>query len=184
MLQTAKEIIFNRKIQKFLISALIILFLWVMFTVFFPVALHKLHYWTIYPQAHISAWLLDLFGYTTRVVHYVNNCMALLEIKDSSLVCVGTGCSGVELFLIFAVFILLFKGRSSRFVWYIPLGIVLISILNIIRIIALSLIVVYAPEYLDFNHKYTFTLMVYGIIFLLWLIWAKKFQQLPNTSES
>ena len=177
MFQTAREIISNRKIQRFILSAFVLLLIWVLFTVFFPSTLHQLHYWTIYPQAHISAWLLDLFGYTTRVLHYVNNCMALLEIKDSSLVCVGTGCSGVELFLIFAVFILLFKGRSSRFVWYIPLGIVLISILNIIRIIALSLIVVYAPEYLDFNHKYTFTILVYGFVIGLWLLWMNRYYE-------
>jgi len=101
--------------------------------------------------------------------------MSLLDIDNTSVVCVGTGCSGVELFLIFAVFIFLFKGRSNNFLWYIPSGIILISILNIIRIVALSLIVIYAPDYLDFNHKYTFTIIVYGFLIGLWLFWMNKY---------
>jgi exosortase family protein XrtF len=175
MLKTAKEILSNKKIQKFLISSLIILFLWVLFTIFFPIALHKMHFWAIYPQAHLSAWMLQLFGYSATVMHYVNNCMSLLDINHSSLVCIGTGCSGVELFLIFAVFILLFKGTSKNFLWYIPAGVLLISMLNVIRIMALSLIALYAPDYLDFNHKYTFTIIVYGFLIWLWLHWMNKY---------
>ena len=175
MIETFREILANKRIRKFLLSAIILLLFWVLFTVFFPTTLHKLHFWTIYPQAHISAWLLQLFGYSAKVWHYVNNCMSLMDINNSGIVCIGTGCSGVELFLIFAVFILLFKGTSRDFLWFIPLGIILIAILNIIRIIALSLIVLYAPEYLDFNHKYTFTIIVYGFLIWLWLHWMKNY---------
>jgi exosortase family protein XrtF len=146
-----------------------------MFTVFFPIALHKMHFWTIYPQAHISAWILQIVGYSAKVWHYVNNCMSLMDINNSGIVCIGTGCSGVELFLIFAVFILLFKGRSNNFLWFIPFGILLIAILNIFRIIALSLIVLYAPDYLDFNHKYTFTIIVYGFLIWLWMYWMNRY---------
>jgi exosortase family protein XrtF len=175
MLDTAKEILTNKRIRKFLISALLILFIWVLFTIFFPVTLHKIHYWSIYPQAYISAWVLQLLGYATQVSHYAGSCLSQLEINGSSQVCVGTGCSGIELFLIFAVFIILFRGRSYHSAWYIPVGILLISILNILRIVALSLIVIYAPEYLDFNHKYTFTIIVYGFVIALWLYWMNRY---------
>ena len=177
MLDTAREILRNKRIRKFLLSSLVILLIWVLFTVFFPVALYKIHYWSIYVQAYISAWVLQLLGYSTQVAHYIGNCLSLIEINDSSQVCVGTGCSGIELFLIFAVFIILFRGRSYHSTWYIPGGIVLISILNIFRIVALSLIVIYNPEYLDFNHKYTFTIIVYGFVIALWLHWMNRYYE-------
>jgi hypothetical protein len=37
------------------------------------------------------------------------------------------------------------------------------------------------PQYLDFNHLYTFTILVYAIIFILWYIWAKKYA--PNAKQ-
>jgi hypothetical protein len=40
---------------------------------------------------------------------------------------------------------------------------------------SLALIQYKAPEYLDFNHHYTFTVIVYAFIFLLWMIWVNKF---------
>ena len=60
------------------------------------------------------------------------------------------------------------------------LGIGLIHALNVSRVVALALIVVYAPDQLDFHHSYTFTLFVYGVVFLLWILrikiykWIKK----------
>jgi len=175
MINTAKEILGNKKIQRFVLSSLILLLIWVFFTAFFPITLQKIHYWTIYPQAYVSAWLLQIFGYKVSVFHYINNCLSLLDINESALVCVGTGCSGVELFLIFAVFIFLFKGISRNWLWFIPVGIVLISFLNILRIIGLSFISLYAPDYLEFNHKYTFTIIVYGFLIGLWLYWMNKY---------
>jgi exosortase/archaeosortase family protein len=54
------------------------------------------------------------------------------------------------------------------------LGILIIHLLNIIRVIALTLLAYKAPEYLDFNHTYTFTILVYSVVFILWMIWALK----------
>jgi hypothetical protein len=31
------------------------------------------------------------------------------------------------------------------------------------------------PTALDFNHKYTYVVIVYGLIFFLWWWWAKKY---------
>jgi len=38
----------------------------------------------------------------------------------------------------------------------------------------LAIINYVAPQYVEFNHTYTFTLFVYGIIFLLWMWWVKS----------
>jgi exosortase/archaeosortase family protein len=84
-------------------------------------------------------------------------------------------CSGLELFLLFFGFILLMKGRLKDKLWFVPLGFLGILVLNIIRIILLSIIYYHTPQYLDFNHKYTFVIIVYGAIFGLWVLWVNKF---------
>ena len=53
-------------------------------------------------------------------------------------------------------------------------GVATVHFANYLRVMALMWIQVYWPESLDFNHHYTFTVLVYGVIFLLWYIWAVK----------
>jgi hypothetical protein len=44
-----------------------------------------------------------------------------------------------------------------------------------LRAAILALIQLKAPEHLDFNHHYTFTVIVYSFIFALWMIWVNNF---------
>jgi len=93
------------------------------------------------------------------------------------LVGVGRACNALELFVLFAGFIIAFPGSVKHKLWFIPFGLVLIHFLNVIRVAALAMIQFKAPQYLDFNHRYTFTFIVYGVIFLFWVIWVKKFSK-------
>ena len=85
---------------------------------------------------------------------------------------IGEPCDGVELFALFAIFILAFPGSAVRKLWFIPLGILLIHLTNIVRVIALTRIQAVRPEWLEFNHDYTFTVLVYGLVFGLWYVWT------------
>lgn len=96
-------------------------------------------------------------------------------VAESGGICIGAPCSGLELFILFFGFIFLMKGRKRDKLWFVPVGFLAILVLNIIRIIALTLIYIHHPEYLDFNHKYTFVIIVYGAIFGLWVLWINKF---------
>jgi exosortase family protein XrtF len=93
------------------------------------------------------------------------------------LVGVGRGCNALELFILFAGFVMAFPGPIRHKYWFIPAGILLIHFLNICRVAALAVIQFKAPHYLDFNHKYTFTFLVYGVIFILWLYWVKNYSK-------
>jgi len=87
---------------------------------------------------------------------------------------VGDPCNGISLFALFTGFVLAYPGPVKHKLWYIPLGLILIHVINVIRVTALVMIVYYAPEYLEFNHTYTFTLFVYGFVFLMWWYWASR----------
>jgi len=113
--------------------------------------------------------VLNLFGFQT-----FNN-PGLVGINESIGVIVSEPCDGLSLFVVFAGFIFAYPGNFKNKLWFIPLGIILIDLLNILRIATLCILVKYKPGWLAFNHSYTFTLIVYGIIFLLWLLWIKYF---------
>ena len=97
-----------------------------------------------------------------------------IYIDGNKMLRIGHNCNGLILWVIFIAFLVGFPGRWKNKFWFIPAGIVVIFLANVGRVIALILIRMWQPGWLDFNHKYTFTLFVYGIIFLLWFIWAKR----------
>jgi exosortase/archaeosortase family protein len=55
------------------------------------------------------------------------------------------------------------------------MGLIIIHFLNVARVVGLALIVHYNEAWLSFNHDYTFTLVVYGVVFGLWWFWINKF---------
>lgn len=121
----------------------------------------------------ISTWLLQSFGYETLAE--VDSNIRTVGIEGGHPLWIGDECDGLTLFAIFSIIIAAFPGPWKKKLWFIPLGILLIHILNIIRITALVIIVKYYPDSLDFNHTYVFQTIVYLFIFGLWYWWAKKF---------
>jgi exosortase/archaeosortase family protein len=95
-------------------------------------------------------------------------------IEGAAGVFVGPSCDGVVLFALFTIFIASFPGNWRRKAWFIPIGIAVLHAANAFRIICLLMIQLYWPSALEFNHDYTFTVFVYGIIFALWYLYAVR----------
>jgi exosortase family protein XrtF len=102
---------------------------------------------------------------------------AHMGIEGTSGVVIGNPCDGLSLFILFTSFLIVFSGKWWFKILYILLGIGLIHLLNVLRVVALALIVKYSPESLDFHHSYTFTLFIYGIIFLAWMLRIKVYSR-------
>ncbi len=96
---------------------------------------------------------------------------------------IGAPCDGLVLFALFAVFILAFPGPARRKLWFIPAGIGLIHLANLVRVVSLVIIQFNRPESLKFNHDYTWTVLIYAFIFWLWYLWAVRFSQVKLESE-
>ncbi len=128
-----------------------------------------------YNIVYLSAQLFNFFGIETFIDIESNHVALIKNLSQHQGVWVGDECNGFKLFSIFSIFIIAFPGNIySKFI-FIPIGIMIIHFANILRIMALLLINDYNPSYLDFNHNYTFTILIYGVIFLLWLFWLKKY---------
>ncbi|NQY66561.1 MAG: archaeosortase/exosortase family protein [Flavobacteriales bacterium] len=115
----------------------------------------------------ISEFFLNLFGFET----FSNS--RVLGIESTMGLWVGDPCNAIPLMAIYAGFIIALPGNIKKKIIVIPLGIIAIHILNIIRIFSLCIILLKAPFTLDFNHTYTFSLVIYGCIFFFWMFWVK-----------
>lgn len=141
--------------------------------------------YTFYDQKFIGQIIIA----TERILNFLNyktftvlqdRDMQVIGIDGSNGVWVGSNCNAISLFILFSIFIIAYPGNQKNKLWYIPVGLIAIHILNILRVIALALIANYYPQYLNFNHTYTFTFLVYLFIFWLWLIWVNKFANTKN----
>jgi exosortase family protein XrtF len=88
------------------------------------------------------------------------------------------GCNGINIMILFMAFIVAFSGKIRDMLWFIPAGFVFIHLANLGRIVLLYWVAETKPHYMYFTHKYLFTAIIYGAIFILWVIWVLKFSKL------
>lgn len=118
--------------------------------------------WVIQNSIYFTGKLLTVLG------HEMYTHGRVVGLTEFSGLWIGNSCNGVPLFALFSGFIIAYPGQWLRKLWFIPLGVMIIHFLNILRIAALVLIQGYAPDSLDFNHTYTFTL--FDICCHLWAL--------------
>lgn len=143
----------------------------------------------IAPDSRLDSWLNERVAKDARLILNAGGFDAdtrpgdrqtLITITGKEMVGVGNPCNGLELFALFTGFVICFPGPWKHKVWFIPAGILGIHLINTMRAAALALIQFKVPEYLDFNHHYTFTIIVYAFIFLLWMIWTNRYGQIKK----
>lgn len=177
-----KAILTSNAFVRFIITAGI-LYLLLFFVHQFIIKRHTFYDQKFIGQIIVSTEaVLNFLGYKTFTVLQDRD-MQVIGIDGSNGVWVGSNCNAISLFILFSIFIIAYPGNQKAKLWFIPAGIIAIHILNILRVIALVLIANYfPPEFLNFNHTYTFTFLVYLFIFGLWLIWVNKFANAKNNN--
>lgn len=122
----------------------------------------------------ISSGILEFLGYSLISESEISS-IRTIGIDGTHGLWIGDPCNGLTLFSLFAGFVIVYPGPWKKKLWFIPLGLISIHLINVLRIIGLALTVYYFPdpEILDFNHTYTFTIIVYGYVFGLWYLWSR-----------
>ncbi|PKV75509.1 exosortase X [Pontibacter ramchanderi] len=155
-----------KQVLRFLLYALGLCLCWFLLYDFW---LSDLDNWLTLQIVHATVYTINMLGYNAAARDI------MIQINGVDVVFVYHACNGMVLMALFAGFIIAFPGPLSKKLIYIPLGIVLINLLNILRVTALALNAHHFSHTVDFNHKYTFTLVVYAAIFMLWMYWVKRF---------
>ncbi len=107
-----------------------------------------------------------------------------IGIAGSKGVTIGAPCDGVVLYVLFIFFVVAFPGPLKHKAWFIPVGALSVFYLNVLRIVGLAAIMKINESWLAFNHDYTFTIVVYAYVFLLWMLWVKRFSPFSIKSKT
>lgn len=119
--------------------------------------------------------MASLFNYTIVTNQNSNELSLNILIDNKPVLRLIEGCNGISIIILFIAFIIAFKGSIKHTVLFALVGSILIYILNIFRIVVLTIAMAKHPQYQDFLHQIIFPLFIYGIVFLLWIIWVNKF---------
>jgi len=160
--------------SRFLILGGIAYLVWVIIYEFFIIPKTLVDEKVISSILFFSEKILNLFNHVTYVSTDDIN-IQMIGIDGAHPVWIGRPCNGISVMAIFSIFIAAFPGKFINKFWFIPIGVAFIHFINILRVCALAAIAFYFPDYLNFNHNYTFTLLVYSVVFLMWILWVKKF---------
>ena len=120
-----------------------------------------------------SSAVIESFGYSAQVVPHPNQPSMKLFVEGKFLARIVEGCNALSILILFVSFIIAFAQRWKKTVLYIFAGVVIIYAVNILRIAILAIALYNYPEYQHTLHGVIFPGIIYGMVFLLWLIWVR-----------
>lgn len=174
----------QKRIVQFLSLDLGLTLLWFYVYERFILPWGKVDDWLMENIAFWTCRCLQALGFSPELVASGNTAnLIFINGIGTPAVRVESGCDGLDLMVLFLIFIVVFSGKQKAKLWFIPAGILAIHVVNIIRITILAIINNYDSELMQFNHKYTFTVVVYVFIFVLWYVWINKFSGLKKTGS-
>jgi archaeosortase B (VPXXXP-CTERM-specific) len=149
---------------------LIFLGLLVLLTTTFPFLSDKLNpqlTWLMVVTAEITGFFLKLLGFTVRVSG------RLVSLPNFSMEVVGE-CTGLYEMLIFLAAMIAYPSSWKKKLIGAVLGIPFLYVINIIRMIFISLVANWSPKTFDFLHLYFWQVAMILIIVSTWVLWIEK----------
>lgn len=121
--------------------------------------------------------LLRAFNFDVKVQKSLSNPWLEVLYNNHYIVRIIEGCNAISVIILFIAFVLAFSGKFKVTLYYILFGIVFIYLLNIARIALLTILLFHFPEKNHLLHGVLFPLIIYGTVFILWIIWVNKFSK-------
>ncbi|MBI1193708.1 MAG: hypothetical protein GC205_11125 [Bacteroidetes bacterium] len=146
-----------------------------------PALLNIWNTWTTWYSHVVSTACnksLELFGYEMNY-HY----RQAVYIVGTEGFYVLEHCLAIPATLIFGAFIAVYQGPIKHKLWYIPLGMVGVQLINLLRLFLLALLQKHAPaRFFDFNHSITALVFQYGLVFLMVVFWMRRYYDMEPHS--
>ena len=144
---------------------------------------------TYYPDyitsltAKQSQSLLKTVGYETQAIPHPNEASIKLVINNKYVARIIEGCNSLSVIILFISFIVAFAGRWKPTVLFVLAGSTLIYVVNLARIVILSIGLYHYPWRREILHTIIFPLIIYGMVFLLWMIWVNRYDKVKKRNE-
>lgn len=121
--------------------------------------------------------LMILFGCDASIEPNVKEPAINIYYNQRSMARIIEGCNGLSVIILFISFVIAFSGKIKPTILFLLGGSLLIHILNVCRIALLCVLMYYYPKQQHLLHGVLFPLFIYGVVFLLWIIWVNKFSK-------
>lgn len=129
---------------------------------------------TRYVAIHTEQFL-RLFDVDFTISENAKTSYIMLYYNQKAIARVVEGCNAISVIILFISFVVSFSGKFKPTLLFIIGGSLFVYILNIIRIALLCWALYWFPEQQSLLHEIVFPLFIYGVVFILWIIWFNKF---------
>ena len=127
--------------------------------------------------------ILNVMGYNAYVEPHPEEPTMKLIINNKYIARIIEGCNSISVIILFLSFIMAFSGKPKTTFLYMLFGSVLIYIVNLCRIVILSVGLYHYPWRKDILHTVIFPGIIYGMVFLLWIFWVNRFSNMIKKNE-
>ena len=124
--------------------------------------------------ARQSTGLISNLGYTAEIVAHETKAQMVLIVNGKYLASIIEGCNSVSIIILFISFIVAFAQGFKKTVFFICMGSLLIYVVNVLRIVILAIALYNYPNQEKILHGVVFPGIIYGMVFLLWMLWIKR----------
>lgn len=127
--------------------------------------------------------ILQIFNFDCKLLLHDTESSVKLILNGKYLSRVVEGCNAVSVMILFAAFVVAFSGKLKHTLLFVVSGIIIIHILNVLRIVLLNIVLLYYPESQEILHGVIFPAFIYGVVFILWVIWVNKYSFYATKTE-
>ena len=127
--------------------------------------------------------LLNGLGYQTHVIPHENEPSMKIIMNGKYVARVIEGCNAISVIILFLSFIVAFAGKFKTTLLYGLAGSIIIYAFNLIRIVILSIGLYHYPWRREVLHTVIFPMLIYGTVFLLWMVWVNRFSKQIKANE-
>jgi exosortase family protein XrtF len=127
-----------------------------------------------------SRSILEILGYEADIMPHPREASMKLIINKKFVARIIEGCNSISAIILFSSFIIAFASRLKPTLLYLIFGIVLIYVVNLFRVVILSIGLYNYPWRREILHSVIFPLIIYGLVFLLWMLWVNLFAKLKS----
>ena len=132
--------------------------------------------------AYQSEALLNTVGYNTEVARHPDEPSMKLLVNGKYIAKIIEGCNAISVIILFISFVIAFSGKLKTTVLFLLTGSVLIYAVNLVRIVILSIGLYHYPWRSESLHTVIFPAIIYGMVFLLWMLWVNRFSNIGKNN--
>jgi exosortase family protein XrtF len=120
-----------------------------------------------------SSSVINGLGYEADVIPHEQLPTMKLYVNKKYLAHIIEGCNAVSIIILFIAFVVAFSEKNKKTFIFLFAGTVIIYIVNIARITIMAIALYKYPQFKEILHTVIFPGLIYGMVFILWMIWVR-----------